>query len=113
MFIDNGVIKTPDIQFDENCGGFGVFLFNLCQKYKENIALVSWFYIVKFKLTFTVLLRLTQEMMNSTPTMTFWRNVFPPPKPYRVKAFAERIWWHSAPTGKTSTPIFQQSQPNF
>lgn len=56
LTIENGVIKTPDIQFDGNCGGFEVLLFNLCQIYKNKIALVSCF-IINLKLTITVFSR--------------------------------------------------------
>lgn len=39
--LKNGVITTPDIDFDEKCGGFGILLFQLCVENSNKVALVS------------------------------------------------------------------------
>lgn len=41
MFVENGVIKTSELQFDENCGGLGKVLYESFNTYSDGIALVS------------------------------------------------------------------------
>ncbi|XP_066257626.1 luciferin 4-monooxygenase-like isoform X2 [Euwallacea similis] len=41
MIFEDGVIKTPDLNYDEKCGGIGKVLFNFCKKYHDRIAVIN------------------------------------------------------------------------
>ncbi|XP_066259737.1 probable 4-coumarate--CoA ligase 3 [Euwallacea similis] len=41
MIFEDGVIRTPDLKFDEKCGGIGKVLFDSCKKYYNRIAVIN------------------------------------------------------------------------
>ncbi|XP_066261488.1 luciferin 4-monooxygenase-like [Euwallacea similis] len=41
MIFEDGVIRTPDLKFDEKCGGIGKVLFDSCRKYHNRIAVIN------------------------------------------------------------------------
>ncbi|CAG9769022.1 unnamed protein product [Ceutorhynchus assimilis] len=43
LVFEDGIIKTPDFQFNENCGGIGCMLFEYLKKYSDRIALLNTF----------------------------------------------------------------------
>lgn len=83
--LKNGVITTPDIDFDEKCGGFGILLFQLCVENSNKVALVSQIFM-KVDSTNLNFSRLIPVMMNLKPTIPCCRKVYPQPKPFKIEA---------------------------
>ncbi|XP_030752850.1 luciferin 4-monooxygenase-like [Sitophilus oryzae] len=41
IILENGIIKTPSIDYDEECGGLGVVLYKYLKKHSERLALIN------------------------------------------------------------------------